>query len=549
MVQLARARGKLPMRTAYSYRRYSSPEQSKGDSLRRQTAESQALSEKHGWILDDTLHLQDLGMSAFKGKNAREGALAGFLESIKTGRVKRGSILIVESLDRLSRDDIDEALTLFMGIIRSGVDIATTKPERIYDRTSIKNPMYLLEPLFIFARANEESATKASRLQAAWDTKRKNIKTTKLTSRCPAWLTIAPDHRRFVFVPANAAIVKRICTMALAGHGATHIAKVLNQEGVPCVGREKNKGWARAYIQRILHSRSLIGEYQPHRQRRGETRTPTGDAIPDYFPMIISKRDFYRIQSRFSRNPGRQGIGTPNLFTGILFDARDGASMTLVQKSGHQPKSGQKIANSAAQRGVNGAQYITFTYQVLEALILKYLPEVRVQDVAEPRAETNVAEYEAELADLDYRIGVIKKRLAIEKDLEPLMDSLSEFAAQRAHTQALLEQFTWAGHQQTAEQSLHDVRQLVKLDITDEATRRALKIKIRQLVHRIEVHLERKGVMRFARVTMIFGSGKHRTLGIVLKGGKYGGEYWHRWIDGDKPKNASEYYAWADRLR
>ena len=129
------------MKTAYSYQRFSSPEQSHGDSLRRQTKRATDLCQEYGWHLDDTLKLRDLGVSAYRGKNVREGALAAFLEAIKLGKVKKGSVLIVESLDRLSRDEIDEALTLFLSIIRAGVDIATFDPKRIYDRQSIKNPL------------------------------------------------------------------------------------------------------------------------------------------------------------------------------------------------------------------------------------------------------------------------------------------------------------------------------------------------------------------------------------------------------------------------
>ncbi len=70
-------------RLAYSYIRFSSGKQSQGDSQRRQTELRDSLLAKHGWVLDTTLNIQDLGKSAFKGE--RQG-LAAFLAAIKEGR-------------------------------------------------------------------------------------------------------------------------------------------------------------------------------------------------------------------------------------------------------------------------------------------------------------------------------------------------------------------------------------------------------------------------------------------------------------------------------
>src|SRR5215471_18471211 len=95
--------------TAYSYIRFSSPEQAKGDSIRRQESLRDAWLAKTGAVLDTSLSLRDEGVSAFAGahrQNADRHALAAFLELVKQGRIPRGSYLIVESLDRLSREHI-----------------------------------------------------------------------------------------------------------------------------------------------------------------------------------------------------------------------------------------------------------------------------------------------------------------------------------------------------------------------------------------------------------------------------------------------------------
>src|SRR4051794_39547768 len=96
-------------RKAFSYVRFSSPQQAEGGSLARQARLTAEYCRKKGLTLDESLTLHDLGVSAFRGDNVRDGALAGFLEACRMGRVPSGSVLIVESLDRLSRDQIRPA--------------------------------------------------------------------------------------------------------------------------------------------------------------------------------------------------------------------------------------------------------------------------------------------------------------------------------------------------------------------------------------------------------------------------------------------------------
>src|SRR5690349_15598624 len=96
---------------AYSYIRFSNKEQARGDSLRRQTDPGGAATwcERNGVRLETSLTLQDKGVSGFRGKhreNPDKHALALFLELVKRGRIPRGSYLIVENLDRLTREHV-----------------------------------------------------------------------------------------------------------------------------------------------------------------------------------------------------------------------------------------------------------------------------------------------------------------------------------------------------------------------------------------------------------------------------------------------------------
>ncbi len=77
----------------------------------------------------------------------------------------RGSVLIIESIDRLNRNKVGEALQLFISILNSGVSIVTREPRRTDTQDSINDIAALLEPIIYMSRAHEESATKSFRLQ------------------------------------------------------------------------------------------------------------------------------------------------------------------------------------------------------------------------------------------------------------------------------------------------------------------------------------------------------------------------------------------------
>src|SRR5262245_17290487 len=116
---------------AYSYLRFSSPQQAAGDSIRRQTQATRDWCDRNKVPLDESLTLRDEGVSAFRGKhreNPDVHGLATFLAAVKTGRVPRGSFLVVENLDRLSRESIVPAVNLFTGILLAGIKVVQLQP-------------------------------------------------------------------------------------------------------------------------------------------------------------------------------------------------------------------------------------------------------------------------------------------------------------------------------------------------------------------------------------------------------------------------------------
>jgi len=73
------------MKTAYSYVRFSTPQQALGDSLRRQVAAAEQFCKENGYTLDRSLTLHDKGIRAFRGENIEIGRLGVFLGLVKAG--------------------------------------------------------------------------------------------------------------------------------------------------------------------------------------------------------------------------------------------------------------------------------------------------------------------------------------------------------------------------------------------------------------------------------------------------------------------------------
>ena len=355
---------------AYSYIRFSTTDQIKGDSKRRQLEMSERFAADNGLSL--VTDYQDLGLSAYRGKNATEGALAQFIEAVKSGKVAKGSYLLVESLDRLSRDSISKALEQFLFILRSGVNIATLSDNRIYTSDSADNFTELLISLSVMSRAHEESKIKGQRVGKAWANKRELARTEgkAYTSICPKWMKLKEGE--YSLTPDRAEIVKRIFTMSISGVGAASIARKFNEESIPVFGRGRH--WHESYIKKILNSRTVIGELQPHRMDFSEdgskTRIPDGAPIADFYPAVIDEATFHKAKANRAAplSKGRKGKGFTNLFTGMVKCSSCGSNLHFLNK-GYGPKGGMYLQCSASKAKA-GCTEKAFRYQPFEQAML-----------------------------------------------------------------------------------------------------------------------------------------------------------------------------------
>ncbi len=108
----------------YSYIRFSSKAQSAGAGEVRQLEQLNRFFE-HYPQARQVERYEDLGVSAFKGKNLKSGQLAKFVERIKSKEILSNALLLVESFDRISRVGGYDALELIISIIQADCAIYT----------------------------------------------------------------------------------------------------------------------------------------------------------------------------------------------------------------------------------------------------------------------------------------------------------------------------------------------------------------------------------------------------------------------------------------
>lgn len=394
---------------AYSYIRFSTPEQQKGDSSRRQTELSQKYAEAHGLTLDENLTYRDLGVSAFDKSNIRNGELGAFLRAIDSGAVEPGSYLLVESLDRLSRAKVTDALEVFMSIINRGIRLVTLADGREYSKEKINEQFTeLIISIVVMSRAHEESLTKSRRLKEAWKAKRGRIGDAKLTEIAPAWLKLNDERTAYTLVRDRVELVQRMFEWSKDGIGSETIARRLNQQGLSNWGTRSADQWHASYIKKILDNRAVLGEFQPHTIVNGK-RIPEGDPAPDYFPRIISDEDFVLAktarQSRRTNSAGRKGQTFSNLFSGFLRCGYCNGSMVYVNK-GHDGPRGKLLVCTRAKAG-KGCHYVPWEYMQFERSVLTYCKGLDFDAFLQMRDTVK-----SELSALSARIALLESSLA-----------------------------------------------------------------------------------------------------------------------------------------
>lgn len=394
---------------AISYVRFSTRRQISGDSLERQLSKARDYAARHRLQLDE-LSYQDLGISAFRGKNATDGALRSFLDAIDAGSIPSNVTLLVENFDRLSRAQVQDALELFLSITKRGVTIVTLSDEQVYSRKTINaNWTQLIITLATMARAHEESAIKSMRtksgLQAA---QARGLKHPK----CPSWMVINADRRGYTIHEDRADLIRKVFDLRVSGRGSLKIAKHLND----------NHGfnWGSPQVAALLKNPAVIG-----------TRKSQVGYAPlfDYYPAIVDIAVFQTVHelltAAIGTKRGRRPEDEPNLFTGIAFCALCPGSMQFFRESKHVKQRYLRCRNSLSKAHACTAasiNYDAFEKEAIGWLLLDQDEDVipLLQKKISPQQVSNaevvaLKERQSKLLDLYVSGGLTDKAVVTEK--------------------------------------------------------------------------------------------------------------------------------------
>lgn len=305
------------MKNAISYARFSSPRQSSNDSYRRQIEATEKFCKENGLTLSN--RLEDLGISAWSGKNlGDDAALGAFLKLVESGKIPKGTVLICENLDRLSRAKILDAMHLFSSIIKNGIEIVTTMDGKWYSEKSIsENPTDLMISIIYLTRGNNESETKSLRLKSSWLNRHAKISRGEFAKvHCPSW--IGKKDGKYVLIKENADKVKIIFDLYIQGYGAATLIQELYKRGIKPF--TKTKKWSLVFIHQLLQNPAVIGTYEN-----------VGLSVKNYYPACVDETTFYKaISQRKLNNHYLCKTDTKrqvNIYGGLCKCAKCGANM------------------------------------------------------------------------------------------------------------------------------------------------------------------------------------------------------------------------------
>ncbi|MER8652315.1 recombinase family protein [Mesorhizobium sp. M0586] len=424
--------------TVHLYVRWSTDIQKDGDSNRRQLELGTNWCASRNIVLPPENIMKDEGVSAFRGKNIQDGKLGEYLASVKAGKIVFGSSLLVENLDRLSRQDAFKTMaTIIYELLQAGIILVTLDTGKEY-----KWPLDFADMVTLSAmagRGNGESERKKMMLTKAWKNKRDEARNggKKLSSICPAWLKLSDDRMSFDLIPSRVAIVQRIFRMSMDGLGIHKITQTLNREkiepfnGGGRAGKNPRGTWANSSVNSILSNRAVFGEFQmkirTHEpNKRGKAND--GEPVQGYYPTIISEADFNASTAvrtgRMNHSSGRKGKTLSNLFTGIAACSECGGKMhqrllgTYKSKNPEVTKRYKETKILYCSETVNGnCASKSWDYREFEDSFLTFMrTEVDVDTIIKGGTGTRIDIINGELQQLD------GERQAIQSKVNRLLD-------------------------------------------------------------------------------------------------------------------------------
>lgn len=497
------------MPKAISYIRFSTKIQSVGDSTKRQSKYiTDWIKRNPDYYLDESLRFQDLGISGYSGANSKSGAFGEFLAAVESGYIESGSVLLVESLDRVSRQDIDTAGEQLRKILRAGVDVVTLVDNEWYTKESLKDSLSMIKAMLVMERAHEESAIKSTRLRSVWAAKRDKAAQGQIMSkRCVAWLSVSDDYSHFEPVPDNVKAVQRVYELRLSGMAHAKIAKQMNSEGFTTLNQFNpvKNGWSQTSITELLSNRAVIGFKVP-----SNNMVAKGVAeIPNYYPAIISDEEFYAVQQLKQGSGRKPSSDLPlltNLFKGVMRCSECGFIMVIAGVTAKRNgiyKCSMKAEGRCNTKGLS-------RLQTDRALVQGLLYNTNRLSLKQSK-DSDVGKLQSALSELTLRRDNLLTLAELSGDIESSAKRLRELNTQIKD----VEKSVAENHQRESSSLLETISHL---DLTTKPDRIEAQIIIKRLIKEIRINTDKK------QCDIVFHNGlkfHHFPLDSIVDGARW----------------------------
>lgn len=361
----------------------------------------------NGYELDTMLRYEDLGVSAWSGANTEIGAFSTLLKLAKSGKIPSGSILIIEALDRLTRQSLRAAIPLFIEILNTGLTVVTLVDGKRWTADSLDDMAEFMLSVLLLSRGFEESERKSERLREKYEEARRK-ESREPFGAAPGWLTRKNKSAPWTVIEEKAESVRKVFDMAIAGYGSPQIAKKANTEKWPVPTRlgGNNGIWHTRMPGHILRQRAVLGEHE-YRIRTHEAHKTswkgqaTGITIPDFYPQIVSNEVWTLAQAAVDsrRYPMRRDDNYFNIFSGLMYCGCCGA--TMQRKVESRGTSRGQILCSNSQAGFTACRPSS----------VKYVDAVLIREISR-NAGVQMGVYEEMQEDFAAKLDGEKAKLA-----------------------------------------------------------------------------------------------------------------------------------------
>jgi hypothetical protein len=378
----------------YLYQRFSSSKQEGNSSLYRQTEAQNAWLIRHPKCKVVTLDdepLIDAGISAYTGKNVKEGSLGRLVQAIESGVIDKGSIILVEHFSRLSRMDIDNTEELVRRIWKHGISIVTARGNNYYPPEAVNDSRSRIGLILEIEAAHADSKWRSEKVKSSWERREVDAKEKGITPRMrmPFWLDKMGKLNEF------SPVVEDIFALHAQGLGQVLIERAIREKYFDKLkGRADNplKNINPTKIIRIIKNEKCMGLVY-------------GKKLYDH---VVSDDIFYTAQ-RICRERLYTSV-RPNRkwpLHGIVKCGSCGSGMSIQQTNGSLPL--LRCSRKQRSGGEHCSSSTTFPYVVAHHFFNIYVEPIILATLSDNQRHIVI---ETKIVEINHKLTKVKASLA-----------------------------------------------------------------------------------------------------------------------------------------